>query len=155
MGQSCYFYFGRTEQQVDCLKARDILGWLDQLPHAHVTLLIDTEPDFVARYGKQQSPELVDVLEDPWSLLTSLHSSTVVFYLRPDIGALAKLRDRDKGTGVAGMLTEGFNFSLPHFSLRRGVGLGVCHRRFYEAMSFYWHRRGRQHKAFVPAVAVS
>ena len=141
---------------MDCLKARDILGWLDQVPHAYVTLLVDCEPSFVAGFGKQRDPEVVDILEDPWSMLTSVDSTTVVLYLRPDIGAMAKLRDRDKDLSrVAGMLTESLTFALRHLREGGGVELGVCHRRFYEAMSFFWHRRGRQHKAFIPAVAVS
>ena len=142
------------------MRAQDIRGWLDKLPAAYVTILIDCEPNFVTRFGKQRDPEVVEVIEDPWSALTGINSSAVVFYLRPDIGAMAKLRERDKKMRhVVGMLTECFNFALYHFGKEGrngGAELGaVCHRRFYEAMSFYWHRRGRQHKAFVPAVAVS
>lgn len=145
--------------QVDCLKVQDIHGWLEQLPQACFTLIFDCEQNFVASYGKQHDPEVLDIMEDPWSTLTSLDSSTVVFYLRPDIIAMAKLQDRDEDVrGATGTLTEGINFVLPRFALRRGgegAELGVCHKMFYEAISFYWHKRGRRHKAFVPAVGVS
>lgn len=143
---------------------RDIQGWLEQLPQACITLIFDCEQNFVASYGKQRDPEVVDILEDPWSVLASLNSSTVVFYLRPDISAMAKLPNRDEVVKQAtGMLTGGINLALLRFSLwrRGGVGggggeeLGVCHGMFYEAISFYWHRRGRQHRTFIPAVAVS
>lgn len=140
--------------QMDILKSRDILGWLAQIPHAHVTLLVDCEQSFVASYGKQREPELVEIVEDPWNMLTGLKTSTVVYFLQPDIRAMAQLRNKDVSE-IAGMLTKGFIFALRHCSLRRGVELRLCHRRFYEAVSFYWHRRGRQHKAFVPAVGVS
>ena len=139
--------------QMDILKSRDILGWLSQIPQAHVTLLVDCEQSFVARYGKQREPELVEIVEDPWNMLTGLKTSTVVYFLQPDIRAMAQLRNKDVSE-IAGMLTKGFVFALRHCSLRRAE-LGLCHRRFYEAVSFYWHRRGRQHKAFVPAVGVS
>ena len=43
-----------------------------------------------------------------------------------------------------------------------GGGLGyvpslheLSHRQIYEALSLYWHRRGRQHLLFVPAIQVS
>ena len=140
---------------MDCLRARDILGWLEQLPNAYFTLVFDCEPSFIANFGKQRDPEVVDIMEDPWSLLTDLGSSALVLYLRPDVGAMAKLRQRDKDTReVVGMLTESFNFALTHFQAARGE-VGMCHQSFYEAMSFHWHKRGRWHRAFVPAVAVS
>ena len=146
---------------MDCLKARDIYSWLEQIPQAYVTLIFDCRQNFVASFGKQRDPEVVEIMEDPWSVLTSLNSSTVVYYLRPDITAMAKLQDRDdKVKDAVGMLTDGINSAFPQFCLRKGVGGGVelagaCHMMFYETLSFYWHRRGRQHKAFVPAVAVS
>lgn len=147
--------------QVDCLKVRDIHGWLEQIPQAYVTLIFDCRQNFVASFGKQRDPEVVDIMEDPWSALTSLNSSTVVFYLRPDISAMAKLQDRDETVKSAeGMLTDGINSALPQ--LRKGVGggggvelSGACHMMFYETLSFHWHKRGRLSKAFVPAVAVS
>lgn len=141
---------------MDCLKARDLLRWLEQLPTAHVTFLIDTEQNFVAKFGKQRQPEVVDILEDPWSQLTDLNSSTVVYYLRPDIRAMAQLRSKDEKLAT-GMLTECFNFALLHCFVRKSEGqeASLCHRRFYEAISFFWHRRGRQHKIFLPAARVS
>lgn len=143
--------------QIDCLKARDLLAWLQLLPHAHVTLLIDTEQSYVAKYGKQRDPQVVDIMEDPWSMLTGINFSTVVYYLQPEARTLAQVRS--KNMQATGMLTEGFNFALLHCFVQKGRGerenVRLCHRRFYEAMSFYWHRRGRHHKAFVPAVRVS
>jgi hypothetical protein len=64
--------------EVDCLKARDIHGWLEQIPQAYVTLIFDCRQNFVANFGKQHDPEIVDIMEDPWNVLTSLNSSTVI-----------------------------------------------------------------------------
>ncbi len=142
---------------MDYLKSRDILTWLKQLPYAHITMLFDCEQNFVSRFGKQREPEMVEILDDPWSELTSLSTSTVVYYLRPDIRAMAQLRNKDVRQAT-GMLTEGFNFALRHCCSRRVPGGAqegrLSHRRLYEAMSLYWHRRGRQHRAFIPAVRV-
>ena len=144
--------------QVDCLKARDIHGWLEQIPQAYVTLIFDCLQNFVASFGKQRDPEVVDIMEDPWSVLTNLNSSTVIYYLRPDITAMARLQDRDEVKSASGLLTEGVNQALPHLRKSFGTGgslSGICHMTFYETLSFYWHKKGRRHKAFVPAVAVS
>ena len=32
---------------------------------------------------------------------------------------------------------------------------GLSHRHIYEAVSLYWHRKGRQHLSFIPAIQVS
>jgi hypothetical protein len=146
--------------QVDCLKARDIHGWLEQIPQAYVTLIFDCRQNFVASFGKQRDPEIVDIMEDPWNVLTSLNSSTVIYYLRPDITAMARLQDKDEVKNASGLLTDGVNRALPHLWKGGGGGggagsPGICHMTFYETLSFYWHKKGRQHKAFVPAVAVS
>ena len=141
---------------MDCLKVRDILRWLNQVPNAHVTILIDTEHDFVAKFGKQRQPEVVNIMTDPWSMLTTLNSSTVIYYLQPDVQAMAQYTDEDIKLAT-GMLTECFNFALLHCFVRKSKGQEIIlsHQGFYEAISFYWHRRGRQHRLFVPAVRVS
>ena len=143
--------------QMDYLKARDILTWLKQLPHAYITVIFDCEQNFVLHFGKQREPEIVEILEDPWRSLTSLNTSTVVYYLQPDIRAMAQLRRKDVREAT-GMLTRGFHFALSHCLKRRGGGgaqeIRLSHRRLYEGMSLYWHRQGRMHRAFVPAVRV-
>lgn len=149
-------YHACMSAQMDCLKASDILSWLEQLPNAHFTILFDCEQNFVAGFGKQRQPKVVDIMENPWSVLTSLNSCTVVYYLKPDIRAMAELRNVDVRLAT-GMLTEAFTFALLHCFARKGEGqgLGLCHKKFYEAISFWWHRKGRRHKVFAPAVMVS
>ena len=119
-----------------------------------MTLLIDTEQKFVAKFGKHRDPHSVDITEDPWSILTGVDFSTVVYYLQPDTRAMAQPHVEQ----TLGVLTEGFTFALLHCQVRRGRGererMRLCHKRFYEAVSFYWHRRVRQHRAFFPAVRV-
>ncbi len=134
-----------------------MIKWVELLPKAYFTFLIDCEQSFVAKFGKQRLPELIDILEDPWASLTDLHSPSVVYYLQPDSQAISRLRKDEEVELATGMLTECFNFALLHCFLRNSEGqeINLCHRRFYEAISFYWHRKGRQHRAFVPAVRVS
>ena len=148
-----YHYF---LQHTDCVKARDLRRWLHLIPTCHVTFLIDCEHNFIAKYGKQRTPDSVDMVEDPWAMLTDLDLTTVVYYLQPDMSALPQLTEEDvkKATGS---LTETFSFALLHCFLQKKREKTVnylSHRRFYEAMSFYWHKRGRLHKPFVPAVVV-
>lgn len=144
-------------QQTDCVKAQDLCQWLKLLPSAHVTFLMDCEQNFIAKFGKQRAPDAVDMVEAPWSMLTGLDLTTVVYYLEPDMSTLPQLTEKDvrKATGS---LTESFNFAFFHCFMRTPKGQNgyyLSHRRFYEAISFYWHKRGRLHQPFVPAIVVS
>jgi hypothetical protein len=87
--------------QVDCL---DIHGWLGQIPQAYVTLIFDCRQNFVASFGKQRDPEIVDIMEDPWNVLTSLKSSTTSVWT---------LRLQVKNT--SGLLTDGVTAWLLFF----------------------------------------
>ncbi len=138
------------------MKAQDLKRWMTLISSCHVTFLVDCEHNFVAKYGKQRTPDSVDMVEDPWSMLSGLNLSTVVFYLQPDMSALPQLTDEDV-KNAAGSLTETFLFALSHCYSNKKKEKDISylsHRRFYEAMSFFWHRRGRMHKPFVPAIVV-
>jgi hypothetical protein len=61
------------------LKARDIHGWLEQIPQAYVTLIFDCRQNFVTSFGKQRDPETVDIIRP--------YQSQVIYYLHLDIKA--------------------------------------------------------------------
>ena len=66
----------------------------------------------MAQFGKHRSAKVAEIMSDPWGELTNTHSSTVVYYLRPDATVMARLgREEQKGEegwGELGLLTECF-----------------------------------------------
>lgn len=93
--------------QLDSIECQDLNTWVELLPKAYVTILIDTFPSHEAAFDKRQQVSKVEIMLDPWVELTSLKSNTVVFFLRPDPKAMAKERGRDHVSPL-GMLTETF-----------------------------------------------
>lgn len=145
---------------------------MELLPNAHVTFLIDTHQNHVAQYGKRRVPIVAEIMDDPWGELISAHSSTVVYYLRPDPTAMSHQlglgREKKEGAEL-GMLTDCFVSALINCYKRYQVVVCVwknvhyhnirfdselSHRHIYEAVSLYWHRNGREHNLFVPAIQV-
>jgi len=142
-------------QNVGYIKASTIRRWLSFIPTCHVTFLVDCEHNFILRYGRHRNPDSVDMVEDPWSVLTDLDLTSVVYYLQPDMTTLPQRRDEEvrKATGS---LTKCFSSALDQcFKKKEGSIPYLSHRRFYEAISFFWHKQGRMHKSFVPAIVVS
>ncbi len=67
-----------SRKRLDCLRAQDLCHWVEQLPTEYITFLIDCHLSHVVRFGKNEEPREVEIMEDSWRLLTSLQSSTVV-----------------------------------------------------------------------------
>lgn len=80
---------------------------MELLPKAFVTFLIDTHQSHVHEFGKQRQPEIVQILEDPWEMLTPHHSNTVVYFLRPDPTAMSRLQGVQEEKEI-GKLTKNF-----------------------------------------------
>ena len=85
--------------QAECIVARQLLHWVELLQKACVTFLIDTHQSHVHEFGKQRQPKIVEILEDPWEMLTPTHSNTVVYFLRPDPIAMSRLQVEEKEIG--------------------------------------------------------
>ena len=89
---------------------------MDLLPNAHVTFLIDTQQSTVARYGMRRAPEVAEIMDDPWGELIGPHSTSVVYYLKPDPTAIARqmgiTQERKEEGEELGMLTECFVSAL-------------------------------------------
>ena len=141
--------------QTDCVKAQDFYHWMKLLPSAYFTFLIDCEQSFITAFGGHHMADTVHIVRAQWRVLTGLSLTTVVHYLEPDCSC--SLTERG-ARGVVGRLTESFNFALSHSVLHEQKGWTrrlLSHRLFNEAVSFYWHMRGRLDKMFLPAVGVS
>ena len=102
--------------QSECIRARELRSWVDLLPNAHVTLLIDTHQSTVARYGMRRAPEVAEIMDDPWGELIGPHSTSVVYYLKPDPTAIAHqmgiTQEKKEEGEELGMLTECFVSAL-------------------------------------------
>ena len=71
----------------------------------------------MAQFGKHRSAKVAEIMTDPWRDLTSAHSSTVVYYLRPDATAMARVgrekqKEKEEGWNELGLLTECFVSAL-------------------------------------------
>ena len=77
-----------------------------------MTFLIDTHQSHVAQFGKQHEPKVAEIMDDPWGELISPHSTTVVYYLKPDPTAMAHqmgiTQEKKEEGAELGMLTECF-----------------------------------------------
>lgn len=102
--------------QTECIRAKDLHLWVESLPNTHVTFLIDTWQSHVAQFGKQRTPKVAEIMDDPWGELTGPHSNTVVYYLRPDSTAMAHqlgvTREGKEEGSELGMLTDCFVSAL-------------------------------------------
>lgn len=89
---------------------------MDLLPNVHVTYLIDTHQSHVARHGMRRAPDVVEIMDDPWAELISPHSTSVVYFLKPDPTAMAQqmgiTQERKEEGAELGMLTECFVSAL-------------------------------------------
>ena len=90
--------------------------WAESLPNAHVTFLIDTQQSHVARFGMRGTLEVAEIMDDPWGKLITPHSTTVVYYLKPDPTAMAHqmgiTQEKKEEGAELGMLTECFVSAL-------------------------------------------
>ena len=90
--------------------------WAESLPNAHVTFLIDTHQSHVAQFGLHHAPEVAEIMDDPWGELVTPHSTTVVYYLRPDPTAMAHqmgiTQEKKEEGAELGLLTECFVSAL-------------------------------------------
>ena len=104
---------------------------MDLLPNTHVTLLIDTHQSTIARYGMRRAPEVAEIMDDPWGELIGPHSTSVVYYLKPDPTAIARqmgiTQEKKEEGEELGMLTECFVSALLNcckrckFLMQKGV----------------------------------
>ena len=106
-----------TSFQSECIRAKDLHLWAESLPNAHVTFLFGTHQNHVAQFGKHRSAKVAEIMTDPWGELTSAHSSTVVYYLRPDPTSMSRIgreeQKREEGEwNELGLLTECFVSAL-------------------------------------------
>ena len=89
---------------------------MDLLLNAHVTLLIDTHQNTVAQYGMHCVPKVAEIMDDPWEELIGPHSTSVVYYLKPDPTTIAHqmgiTQEKKEEGEKLGMLTECFVSAL-------------------------------------------
>ena len=108
--------------QSECIRARELRSWVDLLPNAHITLLIDTHQSTIAWYGMRRAPKVAEIMDDPWGELIGPHSTSVVYYLKPDpTAAIARqmgiTQERKEEGKELGMLTECFVSALQIYLL--------------------------------------
>jgi hypothetical protein len=142
-----------SRRKSDCIDMTDLKYWVELLPTDYITFLVDCHQSHVVSFGKQRLPSEVEIMSSPWSALTGCHG-VVLYFCQPDPEAMWRLRGTFREDySVFGKLTRLFvKVLISWISRRRAHNHEISHRLFYEAISFHWHKNGREHELFVPAI---